>query len=82
MSDEVAFDPDAYIKGFSREQIVKHLDETLSIVEEVAATHPLGEQLVGRVFDIAQLMHASMQPRKSPVEVPRAPLMTVPRGKH
>ena len=89
MSESV-FDPAEYIRGFSDEQIVDHLDGVLTIVEKIidlqlahfeGSAFARSPGLIEHVFDVAQAMRATMQRRESPVEVPKTPLMTVPRGK-
>ena len=71
---DVLFNPEEYVKGFSREQIVDHLREVISIVTDLDPPLDLRDQ----VFGVAQAMHATMQKRESPV-TKAPPLLRVPK---
>ena len=64
-----AFDPDRYTRGYSREQIVDHLRETLEIVEELDPP----SDLIHDVFAVAQVMVAAIEPVAGAVAQPSGP---------
>ena len=59
------FDPERYTRGYSREQIVDHLRETLEIVAELDPP----EELLHDVFAVAQTMVSSLEPVSSEIPI-------------
>lgn len=71
------YDPANFRPGFSRDQIIEHMDDVLSIMEELAPRTP--DDLRASVYVTVQAMCASMQPRQQNgsggvVPVPAGPL--------
>jgi hypothetical protein len=59
-----AYRPADYVRGYSREQIVEHVSECLSIFAELDNEEPTGIPLAiaPAVFSVVQIMVAAVEP--------------------
>ncbi len=55
------YNPDDYQRGYSREQIVAHLDEALSIFHELDASQGIPKEIAPAVFGVAQMMCGAVE---------------------
>ena len=56
-----AFRPEEWVRGYSREQIVAHVDECLSIYAELDGEHAIDSAIAPSVFATIQTMVAAVE---------------------
>lgn len=57
-----AYQPDDFTRGYSREQIVEHVAECLSIFGELDAEWNIADAIAPSVFAVVQTMVAAVEP--------------------
>jgi hypothetical protein len=57
-----AYRPADYVRGYSREHVLDHVSECLSIFAELEDEHEIPAAIAPAVFSVVQLMVAAVEP--------------------